>query len=63
MKKEDKDNQLTSISLDKTLYRNCKKKLLDDNKSFVDLINECIHMYLSGSVDIKKYKIEITGSL
>jgi len=61
--KKQKDKHMTSFNLDSSLYKDCRKKLLDNNLSFTEMIISCIHGYLSGSIDLQKFKIEISGSL
>ena len=43
-----------SMRLDENLYKECKKKLVDDEKTFTDLVRLAMGLYLKGELKISE---------
>lgn len=43
-----------SLRLDENLYKECKKKLVDDEKTFTDLVKKAMELYLKGELKISE---------
>lgn len=41
-----------SFRLDEEIYKECRKKLLDDGKTFTDLIRITVELYLKGELKL-----------
>ncbi len=42
-----------SVRVDDILYKECKKKLVDDDKTIADLIRSALKQYVNGDLTIK----------
>lgn len=45
-----------SIRVDDDIYRECKKKLVDDKKTFTDLVKKAMSLYLEGALKLTEQK-------
>jgi len=56
MKRNDRDDRTTSISLDRNLFVAVKVKLIENNLTLKNLVEYASHLFVSGSIPIDKIK-------
>ena len=54
MKGREAMQKAVTIRVDEDMHKECRKKLLDDGKTFTDLVKRAMELYLKGELKISE---------